>query len=113
MQILNEYIYEYVVRDVIWKPYSWIGIILGLVILIGGIWLFIEIDAPEVYGIFIGILLVICFFIFFTKKEAKEVTRYEVILTEDVSYRDFTNKYKVIEERGDILVVEEKINESN
>ena len=107
MQILNEYIYQYVTTDIAWKPYSWVGIIIGLILLIGGLWLAIECDSFGVF-VFAELLLVATFFIFFTTKTFEEVPRYEVVLTEDVSYREFTDKYKVIEERGDIIVVEER-----
>lgn len=115
MTILNEYIYEYVITHVIWKSYSWVGIILGLIILFGGIWvIFDSVDDMEwLCGLVIGICLVCIFFIFFISKEKIPITRYEVILNNEITFNDFNDKYKVIEERGDILVVEEKNNENN
>lgn len=107
MQILNEYVYQYATTDIAWKPYSWVGIIIGLILLIGALWLTIECDFFGIL-VFSMLLVVATFFIFFTTTTIKEVPRYEVILTEDISYKDFTNKYKVIEERGEILIVEEK-----
>lgn len=35
-------------------------------------------------------------------------TRYEVIIDDSVSMKEFTEKYKVIENRGDIYTVEER-----
>ena len=115
MTILNEYIYEYVITHVIWKPYSWVGIILGLIIIFGGIWLTFDFDDGMEWlgGLVIGIFLVCIFCIFFISKEKVPVTRYEVILNNEITFNDFNDKYKVIEERGDILVVEEKNNENN
>lgn len=34
--------------------------------------------------------------------------KYEVTISDEVSFKDFTNKYKVIEKRGEIYVVREK-----
>lgn len=119
MTILNEYIYEYVITNVIWKPYSWVGIILGLIIIFGGIWLTCNFadDADDIMGwlggLVIGIFLVCIFCIFFISKEKVPVTRYEVILNNEITFNDFNDRYKVMEERGDILVVEEKNNENN
>lgn len=35
--------------------------------------------------------------------------RYEVVIDESVSYMELTEKYKIIEQRGEIFVLEEKI----
>lgn len=40
--------------------------------------------------------------------ERKTIYRYEVIIDDNVSYKEFTDKYTVIEQRGQIYVVEEK-----
>ena len=113
MQILNEYIYEYVTRDVVWKPYSWVGIVVAVAVIVGVLWLTIDLDIPAASSIIIGLLLVLTFFLFFVQTTKTEVMRYEVVLTEDISWKEFNNKYTLIEQRGDILVIEEKNNESN
>lgn len=38
-----------------------------------------------------------------------EVHRKEVIIDKNVSYTELTNKYNVIEQRGEIYVIEEKV----
>ena len=115
MTVLNEYIYEYVVTHVVWKSYSWVGIILALCIIFGGAWLTFSFDDNMEWlgGIVIGICLVITFFIFFVSEEKVPVTRYEVILNNEITFNEFNDKYKLIEERGDILVIEEKNNENS
>ena len=37
-----------------------------------------------------------------------EITTYEVIISEEVSFKDFTSKYEIIEQRGEIYVVKER-----
>lgn len=35
-------------------------------------------------------------------------TLYEVIISEEVSFKDFTSKYEIIEQRGEIYIVKER-----
>ena len=37
-----------------------------------------------------------------------EITTYEVIISEEVSFKDFTSKYEIIEQRGEIYIVKER-----
>ena len=37
-----------------------------------------------------------------------EITTYEVIISEKVSFKDFTSKYEIIEQRGEIYIVKER-----
>ena len=37
-----------------------------------------------------------------------EITTYEVIISEEVSFKDFTSKYEIIEQRGEIYIIKEK-----
>ena len=46
--------------------------------------------------------------IFAEPDETKTTTRYEVTLDDSVSMSEFTNKYNIIEQRGQIWVVEDK-----
>ena len=39
---------------------------------------------------------------------AQHSDRYEVCITDDVSFNDFTQHYKIIDQRGEIYVVEER-----
>lgn len=105
MQILNEYIYKYLTYDIRW---SWIGIILIAVLLFGGAWLVVQLELPSSIGLIVGIAIVLVFFLFFVSSTEKEVMRYEIVLTDDISYKEFTSQYKIIEKRGDIIVVEKK-----
>lgn len=35
-------------------------------------------------------------------------TLYEVIISEEISFKDFTSKYEIIEQRGEIYIVKER-----
>lgn len=60
-------------------------------------------------GVVLGILAGVLFGATFTESdEIKTITRYEVTLDDSVSMNEFTNKYNIIEQRGQIWVVEEK-----
>lgn len=39
---------------------------------------------------------------------SKEITTYEVTISEEVLFKDFTSKYEIIEQRGDIYVIKER-----
>lgn len=58
---------------------------------------------------FVGVFF---FFVFsitsFSQGNKTKTTRYEVIISDEVSYNKFIEKYNVIEQRGKIFVVEEK-----
>ena len=46
------------------------------------------------------------FYLFFVNKDS--VTRYEVIIDENYSVQELYENYEVVDQRGDILIVEEK-----
>ena len=48
----------------------------------------------------------------FINKDATDTVRYEVTVSEEVNLTDFTERYKIIEQRGDIYVIEEKTEET-
>lgn len=111
MTILNEYIYYY--RDLQFG-FSWFSL-LGLGLIVCSVLIFLLIHKIDDYGLEnIGIFLCFLFFIFgvlfiFVRSPKIPVTRYEVTITdENFTFNEFNNKYKLIEERGDILVIEEK-----
>ena len=57
---------------------------------------------------FVGVFLFfVTSIISFSQGNKTEITRYEVIISDEVSYNEFTEKYNVIERRGKIFVVEE------
>ena len=37
-----------------------------------------------------------------------EITTYEVAISDEVSFKDFTSKYEIIEQRGEIYIVKER-----
>lgn len=60
-------------------------------------------------GIISGsILALISIGLWSTKPIYKEVTTYEVRIEEDYPYYELTNKYDIIEQKGEILVIREK-----
>lgn len=89
-----------------------LGIIFGILSLVG---IIVCIDSIE-RGIFSRALLgFACFAVFLVlglnalfKDNETEITRYEVTISDEVNYNEFAEKYNVIEERGKILVIEER-----
>ena len=47
-----------------------------------------------------------------TSVNEEDVVRYEVTVSEEVNLTDFTERYKIIEQRGDIYVIEERTEET-
>ena len=54
----------------------------------------------------LGILVIIS--CFHTKPVYREIPQYEVIISEDTSFYDIYNNYDVIEQRGEIFILQEK-----
>lgn len=48
----------------------------------------------------------------FINKDATDTVRYEVTISEEVNLTDFTERYKIIEQRGNIYVIEERTEET-
>jgi len=46
---------------------------------------------------------------FYVIGEPKEVSIYEITISDDVKFNEFMKRYEVINQRGDIYVVEERI----
>ena len=55
----------------------------------------------------IALIPIICGGIWATDRETIPI-RYEVVISDDVNYNDFIKQYEVIEQRGKILVVQER-----
>lgn len=110
MTILNEYLYYYPIPRFGWSTYSWIGI--GMILLAGFIiWFTIEwdyISAEAGAAIFVILLIFGIGFTFIRIPTKIPVTRYEVTVNDTISAKEFNNRYKIISQRGDILVVEER-----
>ena len=48
----------------------------------------------------------------YINKDATDIVRYEVTISEEVNLTEFTERYKIIEQRGDIYVIEERTEET-
>lgn len=95
--------------------FSWWNIVIfifGILALIACIYFIID-DGPDFcmsFAFILGIAVVIC--CFHTKPVYKEISQYEVIISEDTSFYDIYNNYDVIEQRGEIFILQEK-NQNN
>lgn len=109
VEILNSY--QFIKSD------ESLGIIISIIIMVFLVLVpifayYVAIHEISMKKFFLGaIFLLFCLMIFiefFLEKTTYHITRYEVILSDEVNYNEFTEKYNVIEKRGKILVVEEK-----
>lgn len=106
IEILNSYqVIDYL------SGFSLKGLIFAILTIIILFITIIFVEKANIIGIFtmvLAILFSVLSISFFSTANKIEITRYEVILSDEVNYNEFTNKYEVIEQRGKILVVEEK-----
>ena len=79
------------------------------------IWIIIEsIRNDSYFELFLLILVIpFCVVTFFATIESPEgaddtYTKYEVTISDEVPMKEFTDKYSIIEQRGDIYVIKEK-----
>lgn len=56
----------------------------------------------------VGILFVILLILELNTQPQEPQTLYEVTISDEVSFKDFTSKYEIIEQRGEIYVVKER-----
>ena len=84
------------------------AMIIGEICLI--IIVFTVIDRMIKLTITLAVVIVACSYIGITQpaNALEGIKRYEVLLEDTVSYEKLTEKFKVIEQRGDIWVLEEK-----
>ena len=80
-------------------------VVVASVLLIFSIILLIFNDS-EVMSI-VGVLLAIVFLVVAVQRK----TQYEVTISDDVSFKEFNEKYEVIEQDGDIFTVEMREND--
>lgn len=59
-----------------------------------------------VTGIFGILFVIVSIFVLNTPQEPQ--TLYEVTISDEVSFKDFTSKYEIIEQRGEIYIVKER-----
>ena len=113
MTILNSYPFYYE------SGYTWgtsaVGIIFGLLCIAGVILCIMQIKicTSITSKIAATVLLLVfvslgSFGVFHSKQKYKEVTRYEVILDDNVDFKDFYNEYSIIEARGQLYFIEKK-----
>lgn len=115
MTILNETV-ELIQEGYTWGFHLSFSSIFLLIVGIGMIALCIYIipDNSKSIGviifllIFFGIGIVSLVSAFHTKPVYREVPRYEVIFDDTVSFQEIYNKYDIIEQRGQIFVLQEK-----
>lgn len=56
----------------------------------------------------VGILFVILLILELNTQPQEPQTLYEITISDEVSFKDFTSKYEIIEQRGEIYVVKER-----
>lgn len=107
VEILN--VYEYVIPQGQVAP-----ILFGICIIVAVIGFAVGmaglVTNPSLSVIGFGTMLLCFVGIYFSAQEKPPIieTRYEVTLSDNVNYNEFTERYKVIEQRGKILVVEDR-----
>ena len=86
------------------------GIFCGVVMLVSGMFAIVAVgcESKKWVAIFIIFFIIGCVMMCSSKSETK-IMRYEAIIDDSVSYIELTEKYNVIEQRGEIFVLEEKV----
>lgn len=115
MTILNETV-EKIQTGYTWGLYGKgiLLLLLGLALVIVTIYFLVSLRWKEDWGagIFLGFFLLMGLFIgfiaFHTKPVYKEVPQYEVLLDEEVPFRDIYENYEIIDQRGQIFVLRDK-----
>lgn len=113
VEILNEY--EVVterqgnvtVGFIVWCVVAVAAIGFGLYMWLSGDYAFVIVPALAILGILGGIVLGGLFGGLFSRP-VEYATEYEVQISPEVSMLEFTDKYEIIEQRGQIFVVREK-----
>ena len=115
MTILNETV-EKIQTGYTWGIYGK-GIILllfGLILAASMLYFLINLNWKEDWSaglmmgfiLFLGCLAILCGI--HTKPVFKEVPQYEVLLNEEVPFRDIYENYEIIDQRGQIFVLRDK-----
>lgn len=107
INVLN--VYEYVTNDgTLMGVLFIVTIILAIVsfglALVGGV----KGNGGCTYGFAFVVCLIFCTILLVNGFDTRTETRYEVTIDEDVEFKTFTEKYDVIEQRGQIYVIRER-----
>ena len=100
-----------------WSIGCWIGIVLTIACIVGFTFCVIyTIEEDEPIMLIGGLLLLgigaaILFGAVLPHSVITTVNQYEVIMNEDIGFKEIMNKYDFIEQRGDIYVLREKLPE--
>ena len=112
--ILNEFEHEIVEYGFYWLGFF---VLLGIFTLTGVITGFVgglasdDIGIGTLCGLIIGLSVGIFGSAAIASNEPISSTseiRYEVVISEETNFKEFTNEYEIIEQRGEIYVVREK-----
>ena len=108
VQILNQTVYE----DSVLSPWFEIGLGLCFIGMLGALITAIlaNLKNPLVYVIFLGIFLTLfcSSFVIGSLSPREEIIRYCVIVSDEVNFNEFMDKYKIIDQDGLIYTVEER-----
>ena len=100
-----------------WSIGCWVGIIITIACVIGfAISVIQAIKEEEIVFFLLGLLAlaigaVILFGAVLPHNVTTTINQYEVIINEDVTFKEVMNKYDFIEQRGEIYVLREKLPE--
>jgi uncharacterized membrane protein YeiB len=100
-----------------WSVGCWFGIILTIACVIGFTFFLIEtIKEKEIGFLGMGILCLVVGAVILAEmvlphKVITTVNQYEVTVNDTISFKEITSKYDIIEQRGDIYVLREKLPE--
>lgn len=108
VQIINQTIHE----GCVLSPWFEIGLGLCFIGLLGAVITAILANPKKllIYAIFLGVFLTLfCFsFVIGSFSPREEITRYYVIVSDEVNFNEFMDKYKIIDQDGLIYTVEER-----
>lgn len=86
-----------------------IAILISIIGIVASVFIICKCDEGWVAaGFIIFILCVLLFFIGFLIIPKKQYTKYEVLLNEEYSAKEFIENYELIEQRGDIYILRDK-----
>lgn len=95
------------ILNTIMAPSAIIVAIIGVVVLLLGIFMYLKGDekACGLAAMIMGVIMFTIFGIYSLEREKK--IQYEVIVDENVKFNEFMKHYKIIEQHGQIYIVEE------